>query len=96
MKSIKVQRALRKIGTTLKNARKRRKIPTALMAERLGISRTTLANLEKGHPGVSIEIFLSALMVLDKLEDLVAAVESDPLGISLMDDTLPKRIRIKH
>ena len=95
MRSIKVQRALRKIGVELKNARKRRKIPTALMAERLGISRTTLANLEKGHPGVSIEIFLSALMVLDKLDDLVAMVENDPLGVALMDETLPKRIRIQ-
>lgn len=95
MKSIKVNRALKNIGLSLQYARKRRKIPTTLMAERLGISRGTLAKLEKGHPGVSIEVFLLALMVLDKLDELVAVIEDDPLGIALMDESLPQRIRMK-
>ena len=54
-----------------------------------------LTKLEKGHPGVSIEMFLLALMVLDKLDELVAVIEDDPLGIVLMDESLPQRIRIK-
>ena len=95
MKSIKVDRSLKKIGLSLQNARKRRKITTALMAERLGISRGTLVKLEKGHPGLSIETFLTALMVLDKLDDVVDVLENDPLGIALMDKSLPKRVRIK-
>ena len=95
MKSIKVDRSLKKIGLSLQNARKRRKITTALMAERLGISRGTLVKLEKGHPGISIETFLAALMMLDKLDEVVALLENDPLGIALMDKSLPKRVRIK-
>ena len=95
MKSIKVDRSLKKIGPSLQNARKRRKITTALMAERLGISRGTLVKLEKGRPGISIETFLTALMVLDKLDEVVALLENDPLGLALMDKSLPKRVRIK-
>ena len=95
MKSIKVDRSLKKIGLSLQNARKRRKITTALMAERLGISRGTLVKLEKGHPGISIETFLTALMALDKLDEVVDVLENDPLGIALMDKSLPKRVRIK-
>jgi len=65
------------------------------MAERLGISRGTLVKLEKGRPGISIETFLTALMVLDKLDEVVALLENDPLGLALMDKSLPKRVRIK-
>ncbi|MGO8822426.1 MAG: helix-turn-helix transcriptional regulator [Desulfomonilaceae bacterium] len=95
MKSIKVDRSLKKIGLSLQKARKRRSITTALMAERLGISRGTLVKLEKGYPGISIETFLTALMVLDKLDEVVNLLENDPLGIALMDQNLPKRVRIK-
>ncbi|MGA8831362.1 MAG: helix-turn-helix transcriptional regulator [Desulfomonilaceae bacterium] len=95
MKSIKVERSLKKIGLSLQKARKRRSITTALMAERLGISRGTLVKLEKGYPGISIETFLTALMVLDKLDEVVNLLENDPLGIALMDQNLPKRVRIK-
>ena len=95
MKSIKVDRSLKKIGLSLQNARKRRKITTILMAERLGISRGTLVKLERGHPGISIETFLTALMVLDKLDEVVGVLENDFLGSALMDKTLPKRVRIK-
>lgn len=95
MKSIKVDRSLKKIGLSIKNARKRRGITAALMAERLGITRGTLAKLEKGHPGVSIETFLTALMVFDRLDEVVGVIENDPLGVALMDQKLPERVRIK-
>jgi len=95
MKSIKVDRSLKKIGLSIKNARKRRGITAALMAERLGITRGTLAKLEKGHPGVSIETFLTALMVFDRLDEVVGVIGNDPLGVALMDQKLPERVRIK-
>ena len=39
---IPVMRALRKLGSDIRAARLRRRIPTALIAERASISRTTL------------------------------------------------------
>src|SRR3990167_1571024 len=51
---IPIKRALRKFGADIKNARKRRRIPTSLMAERAMISRPTLFKIEKGNAGVSL------------------------------------------
>ena len=91
----KVRRALRKLGLDLSAARRRRRIPVALMAERAFISRTTLARVEKGDPSVSMGIYASVLFVLgmaDRLGGLADAAH-DPLGLSLEEERLPRRIR---
>ena len=49
---IPVIRALHKLGNDIANARKRRRIPVKLMAERAGISMRTLAKIEKGDAGI--------------------------------------------
>lgn len=90
-----VRRSLRALGMDLSAARRRRRIPVALMAERAFISRTTLARVEKGDPTVSMGIYASVLFVLgmaDRLGDLAAAAH-DPLGLSLDEERLPRRIR---
>ena len=46
-------RALRKLGTDIHDARRRRRIPTTLLADRALVSRTTLDNVEKEDPGAS-------------------------------------------
>jgi DNA-binding XRE family transcriptional regulator len=51
-----VRRALRKLGSDIRDARRRRRIPVAIMAERASISRTTLNKVEKGDEGVSMGI----------------------------------------
>lgn len=51
---IPAKRALDKLGADIRDARRRRRIPTALMAERAGISRMTLNKIENGDPGVSM------------------------------------------
>lgn len=78
-----VRRALHKLGMDLSAARRRRRIPVALMAERAFISRTTLTRVEKGDPGVSLGIYASVLFVLGmagRLGDLADASD-DPLGV---------------
>jgi DNA-binding XRE family transcriptional regulator len=90
-----VQRMLGKLGQDIKNARLRRRISTAIMAERASISRTTLMKLEKGDSGVSIGIFATVLFCLgmsDRLTDL-ADVQHDLSGIAMEEERLPKRIR---
>ena len=47
MVPIPVRRALRKLGQDIRDAKLRRRIPTAVMAERASISRTTLNKIER-------------------------------------------------
>ena len=91
-----VLRALRKLGQDINHARRRRRITIALMAERAGISRSTLGKIEKGDNTTSIGGYASVLFVLGmekRLGDLVDGVH-DVLGRSLEDEALPKRIRL--
>jgi len=48
--------ALRKLGQDISDARKRRRIPMALLAERAGILAATLSKIEKGVHTVSKRI----------------------------------------
>lgn len=90
-----VRRALCKLGQDIRDARLRRRISTAIMAERASISRTTLNKVEKGDPGVSLGIYATVLYVLgmaERLSDLADA-KTDIVGLALEDERLPKRIR---
>ena len=51
---IPVSRALRKLGHDIKDARRRRRIPMAIAAERASISKPTFIRVERGDPTVSI------------------------------------------
>ena len=91
---IPVRRALRKLGSDIRNARRRRRIPAALLAERASISRTTLVKVEKGEPGVLFGTYATVLFLLgmlDRLSDL-ADIRHDDLGLMLTQESLPKRI----
>jgi transcriptional regulator with XRE-family HTH domain len=88
--------ALQKFGQDIKDARRRRRISTALMAERAGVAKNTLARAEKGDPSVSMATYASILFVLGmigKLRDL-ADGGNDLTGRMLEDERLPKRIRL--
>jgi transcriptional regulator with XRE-family HTH domain len=90
-----VRRALRKLGEDIRDARRRRRIPVAIMAERAGISRMTLNKVEKGEPGVSMGAYATVLFALglaDRLAGLAAA-STDVVGLELEEEHLPKRIR---
>lgn len=92
---IPVQRCLRKLGQDIRDARRRRRIPMAVLAERASISRPTLVRLEAGHPGVSLGTYATILFCLgmiDRLADL-SDVKHDQLGLMLDEERLPKRIR---
>ena len=92
---IPVRHALRKLGRDIQDARKRRRIPVALAAQRASISRTTLVKLEKGEPGVAMGIYATVLFVLGlagRLAD-IADSRNDPVGLQLDAERLPQRIR---
>lgn len=92
---IPVGRALRKLGRDIGDARRRRRIPAAVLAERASISRTTLVKVEKGERGVSMGIYAKVLFVLgmvDRLAEL-ADIRHDERGLQLEEEQLPKRVR---
>ena len=94
---IPVESALRKLGADIRDARRRRRIPVAVMAQRAFISRTTLVKVEKGYTGVAIGTYaavLFALGMIDKLRELASA-RSDDVGLALEEERLPKRIEIR-
>ena len=92
---IPVGRAIRKLGQDIRDARLRRRISTAVMAERASISRTTLNKIEKGDPGVSLGNYANVLFVLGMAERLgeLADVRTDTVGLELEEERLPQRIR---
>jgi transcriptional regulator with XRE-family HTH domain len=90
-----VRRALSKLGADISVARRLRRLPTALMAERAFISRNTLARLERGDPGVSMGIYATVLFVLGMVDRIANLVDpsSDEVGLTLAQEGLPKRVR---
>ena len=95
MLPIPVRRAVRTLGQDIRDARRRRRIPTAVMAERASISRTTLNKIEKGDFGVSLGNYANVLFVLGMVERLgdLADVKTDTTGLELEEERLPQRIR---
>ncbi len=78
--------ALRKLGSDLATARKRRKQSLREWSQRLGVSVPTLMRMEKGDAKVSAGIYASALWLMGRHEALgqvadpqqdLAALESD-------------------
>ena len=93
-----VRSALRKLGADIRDARKRRRLPMAVVAERAFTSRSTLQKIEEGDTGVGIGIYASvmqALGLLDGLRDL-ADIANDPVGQALASANLPKHVHLKR
>jgi transcriptional regulator with XRE-family HTH domain len=91
-----VVRALRKLGHDIRDARRRRRIPVAILAERASMSRTTLNKVEKGDPTASVGSYATVLFSLgmaDRLAD-VADPRHDSIGRELEEEHLPERIRL--
>lgn len=93
-----VARALRKLGHDIRDARRRRRIPVAILAQRASISRTTLNKAEKGDPGVSVGTYATVLFVLGMVERLadLADPKNDAVGLALEEERLPVRIRLSR
>jgi transcriptional regulator with XRE-family HTH domain len=93
-----VIQALRKLGADIRDARRRRRIPVSILAERASISRTTLNRIEKGDPGASLGNYaavLFALGMVDRLAD-IADPRHDTVGLELEEERLPQRIRLSR
>ena len=84
----KTKKILSELGENIKLARLRRKFSSEQVAERAGISRSTLISIEKGYEGVSIGYYLSVLNVLGLEKDFLFIAKDDELGRKLQDANL--------
>ena len=80
-----MQRILEQLGTNIKLARLRRDLTTTQIAERSGVSRTTLWLIEKGDKGVSIAAYIQVLLALGLEQNLLKFGQDDVLGRDLQD-----------
>jgi hypothetical protein len=69
----------RALGENLSIARKRRKEPLKVWAQRIGVSEPTLIRMEKGDPSVSMGVYATALWLIGRSAALpgLAAPELD-------------------
>jgi transcriptional regulator with XRE-family HTH domain len=76
---------LEQMGENIKLARKRRKLTTVQVAERADIDRSTLYEVEKGNPSVSMGAYFNTLRVLGLQDDFLKLAADDKYGWKLQD-----------
>jgi transcriptional regulator with XRE-family HTH domain len=77
---------LETMGEQIKLARLRRDLSAELVAERAGISRTSLWKVESGSPAVAIGIYAAVLHALGGMDtDLLLIAKDDELGRQMQD-----------
>ncbi len=87
----KYQRMLEEVGENIKLARKRRKFTMVQVSERANINRTTLYQIEKGNPKVSLGAYFNVFRVLGLHEDFLKLAADDVFGRKLQDLELLKK-----
>lgn len=90
-----VDRALLRLGRDISAARRARRLSQEDLAQRIGTSLSTVRRMEDGNAGTALHTFLSALHVLGRLNDVtkIMAMENDALGMDLLREQLPQRVR---
>lgn len=91
--AISTARALRKLGSDLRDARLRRRLSMQIVADRARTTRATLTRVERGDPRVSMGLYASVLNVLGLLDGvaMLADVATDRVGVELEAARLPRR-----
>lgn len=84
---------LSQMGEQIRMARLRRRLSVKLVAERAGVSETSVWAVEKGSPSVAIGIYANILMAIGMQDDLTLIARDDELGRALQDAELEGKRR---
>ena len=92
---IPVSRALRELAANVGSWRRILGLTQVQLAERADVSVDTVASLESGRAGVSIENAMRIMWALGILERVAAATDpyETDLGKARADEHLPRRVR---
>jgi len=85
---IRLTKILSIMGEDIKLARLRRKLSAEQVAERAGISRPTLWQIERGLPSVSMGYYAMVLFVLGLENNFETLAANDEVGRKLQDAQL--------
>ncbi len=88
-----LKRLLKALGENIKLACLRKQLSAQLVAERAGMSRTTLRAIENGEAGVTIGAYANVLMCMGLESDLAVIARDDELGHKLQDAGLLTKAR---
>lgn len=83
---------LRQLGSRVSLTRKIQRLKQEDLATIAGISRSTLVEIEKGSPYVSVGAYVAALWALGIMSDILATEMTDEERRLVASD-LPKRVR---
>jgi DNA-binding XRE family transcriptional regulator len=90
-----VEQALKNLGANLRTARLRRNLTAAEVAQKVGTSRFTVADAEKGKPSTSVAVYTALLWaygLIDRVAEL-ADPSKDEEGMRLALAREPARAR---
>ncbi len=81
------------LGKMIRLGRKQRRLTAHELAERIGVSRSTLQRIEKGDPKVEIGLMFEAAAIVG-----VKLFDADEKGIAALSDRTDDRIAVlpKH
>ena len=90
-----LQERLRRLGKRLRDARVHRRLRQIDRAQKTGLSRSTIENIERGVATTSLGAYAHTLWVLglDRELDLLADPGLDREGIALAYSSVDKRVR---
>ncbi len=88
-----LQRRLTHVGENIQLARLRRGLTATQLAERAGITRTTLRSIERGDGAVSFGAYANVLFCLGLEKELSGIARDDALGRKLQDADLAVKRR---
>src|SRR6266540_1068248 len=88
-------KAIELLASDIAAARKRRRVPQRLLAQRMMVSRATLQRLERGDTSVSLGVLATALWALGLIDRLaaLASPDQDLVGKGEELKRLPQRAR---
>jgi len=86
------------LGQNIRTARLRRKLRLEDLAERIGISRYVMSDIEKGKPTTAIAAYIGALWALGLVDQMkeIAHPDNDEEGKILERSRAPKTARQKR
>jgi transcriptional regulator with XRE-family HTH domain len=86
-------KAIELLARDIATARKRRRVPQRLLAQRMMVSLDTVQRLERGDAGVSLGVVATALWALGLVDRLaaVASPDHDSVGTGEELRRLPRR-----